>query len=73
VGSGEVSRGEKMLYSGTDPESYITECTLVYEEKNLGVDNGRYPTEPNLVQTGCAQRLHGCVPGANPSVPNALW
>ena len=33
VGSGEVSRGEKMLYSGTDPESYITEYTLVYEEK----------------------------------------
>ena len=25
VGCGEVSRGEKMLYSGTDPESYITE------------------------------------------------
>ena len=24
VGSGEVPRGEKMLYSGTDPESYIT-------------------------------------------------
>ena len=23
--SGEVPRGEKMLYSGTDPESYITE------------------------------------------------
>jgi len=22
-----------MLYSGTDPESYITECTLVYEDK----------------------------------------
>ena len=31
--TGEVSRGEKMLYSGTDPESYITEYTLVYEEK----------------------------------------
>ena len=31
--SGEVSRGEKMLYSGTDPESYITEYTLVYEDK----------------------------------------
>ena len=30
---GEVPRGEKMLYSGTDPESYITEYTLVYEEK----------------------------------------
>ena len=32
--SGEVSRGEKMLYSGTDPETYITEYTLVYEDKN---------------------------------------
>jgi len=30
--SGEVSRGEKMLYAGTDPELYITEYTLVYEE-----------------------------------------
>jgi len=29
---GEVSRGEKMLYSGTDPESYISEYTLAYEE-----------------------------------------
>ena len=29
--SGEVLRGETMLYSGTDPESYITECALVYE------------------------------------------
>ena len=26
-------RGKKMLYSGTDPESYITEYTLAYEEK----------------------------------------
>jgi len=25
-------RGEKMLYSGADPESYITEYTLVYED-----------------------------------------
>jgi len=33
--TGEVSRGEKMLYSGTDPESYITEYTLVYKEKHL--------------------------------------
>ena len=30
---GEVPRGEKMLYSGTDPESYITEYTLVYEDQ----------------------------------------
>ena len=33
LGAGEVSRGEKMLYSGTDPESYITEYSLVYEDK----------------------------------------
>ena len=26
---GQVPRGEKMLYAGTDPESYITEYTLV--------------------------------------------
>ena len=32
VASGEVPRGEKMLSSGTDPESYITEYTLVYED-----------------------------------------
>jgi len=31
--SDEVPRGEKMLYSGTDPESYITEYTLIYEDK----------------------------------------
>jgi len=31
--SGEVSRGEKMLESGTDPESYITEYTFVYEDR----------------------------------------
>ena len=27
-----VSRGEKVLYSGTDPGSYITEYTFVYED-----------------------------------------
>ena len=37
INSGEVPRGEKMLYSGTDPESYITEYTLVYEEKHYNV------------------------------------
>ena len=31
---GEVSRGEKMLLFGTDPESYITEYTLVYEDSS---------------------------------------
>ena len=29
---GEVSRGEKIFYSGPDPESYIIEYTLVYED-----------------------------------------
>ena len=29
---GKFLREEKMLYSGTDPESYITEYTFVYED-----------------------------------------
>ena len=36
---GEVPRGEKMLYSGTDPESYVTEYTLVYED-STGASSG---------------------------------
>jgi len=32
VTSREVPRGEKMLCSGTDPKSYITECTFLYED-----------------------------------------
>ena len=31
---GEVPRGEKMLSSGTDPESYITEHTFISEDEN---------------------------------------
>ena len=31
---GEVSREEKMALRGTDPESHITEYTLVYEDNN---------------------------------------
>jgi len=31
---GEISRGEKMLYSWTDPGSYITEYALVYEDEH---------------------------------------
>jgi len=38
---GEVSRGETMLESGTGPESYITEHTLVYEnDVGLGTQRG---------------------------------
>ena len=35
LGSGGVLRGEKLLLSGTEPESYITEYSLIYEDKNL--------------------------------------
>ena len=31
--AGEVPQGEKMLYSATEPESYITKYTLVCEDK----------------------------------------
>ena len=37
-----------MLYSGTDPESYITEYTLVYEEKKAG--NARDVVSPPSLQ-----------------------
>jgi len=36
----EVSRGEKMARRGTDPESYITEYTLVYEDYIDGIASG---------------------------------
>ena len=32
LGVGWVPRGKKMLYSGTDPESYFAEYTSVYED-----------------------------------------
>jgi len=36
-----------MLYSGTDPESYITECTLVYEDNALSrQETGDRPEGP---------------------------
>jgi hypothetical protein len=35
VTSGEVPRGEKTLYFGTDTESFITEYTVVYEDESL--------------------------------------
>ena len=31
----KVPRGENMLYSGADPETYITEYTSVYEDNRL--------------------------------------
>jgi len=41
-----------MLYAGTDPESYITECTSVYENKQSLV----------LSTSGLVRRISG--PGA---------
>jgi len=41
VFSSEVSRGEKMLYSGTDPESHITEYT--YMKIKLWTGKSRRP------------------------------
>ena len=32
---GEVARGEKMALQRTDPESYITECTLEYDNEKV--------------------------------------
>ena len=49
-GRHEVSRGEKMLYSGTDPESYITEYTLVYEDNQRSV---LYNSQALAINFGC--------------------
>ena len=38
VRSGEVSRGEKMAVQGIDPESHVTEYTLLYEYYGCGPD-----------------------------------
>ena len=35
-----------MLYSGTDPESYIPEYTLVYEDEGFGLDQPARRTGP---------------------------
>ena len=42
--SGEVPRREKMRFSGTDPESYITEYNSVsedYKQRNLSASSGQ--------------------------------
>jgi len=55
--SGEVSRGEKMALRGTDPESYITEYTLVYGDISAG-----FLVEISLeAKCGvCGEREGGC-------------
>jgi len=58
-GSGEVPREEEMLYSGTDPESYITEYTLVYEDKQLWFRMEHVPEELLLRPRKVDVRLPG--------------
>jgi len=54
-----------MLYSGTDPESYITEYTLVYEEKKrTGVSAGverdaADQPRPNIANTSIIDQDRG--------------
>jgi len=68
VASGEVPRGEKMLYSGTDPEPYITEYTLVYEDNRVpeiaffSPQNRifQYWARLDRVHDDRRDRLHGC-------------
>ena len=42
--NGEVSRGEKMAVRGTDPKSYITQYTSVYEDYSAERVVPREPT-----------------------------
>ena len=46
LSAGEVPRGEQTPYSGTDPESYITEYTLIYEEERLDLHASRKGAAP---------------------------
>ena len=57
--SGEVSCGEKMALRGIEPESYITECTLAYEDKTqnpAGTSGARYEGVPHSVLSVCQSR-----------------
>jgi len=64
-----------MLYSGTDPESYITEYTLVYEESRIC----RTVMSFKWVSTGVILTLFGMNPKHEPrsnpetSCPRPLW
>ena len=55
---GEVSRGENMALRGTDPESYITDYTLVYEDlKHSKVDSYMRGYPPGQVGGGHIERF----------------
>jgi len=45
-----------MLESGTDPESYITEYTLVYEDKRVGVWGSEFGISVALQSTVAERR-----------------
>ena len=54
-----------MMIRGTDPESYITECTLAYEENTPKIGNCRGVVPkgvvPKKVGGSCLQRMLTCV------------
>ena len=59
--AGEISRGEKIAVRGADPDSYITEYTLEYEDKTcvacvdttpiVGGRDGQGPTDLDKTRT----------------------
>ena len=51
----EVPREEKMLFEGTDPESYVTKYTLVYEDYCLSVIDDGQAWHMQACQRWCAQ------------------
>ena len=40
---GEVSRGEEIALRGTDPESYISEYSFIYEDKVKAIHLTHFP------------------------------
>ena len=71
IDSGEVSRGEKMDLRGTDPESYITEYTLVYEEY-LIVEPAADVVQPPYSGTSLMKNNEPLGPHGR-TMPRALW
>jgi len=52
-----------MLYSGTDPESYITKYTLVYDDKKKGESTGVDEDAARLPSQGLRVHRPRVVPG----------
>jgi hypothetical protein len=55
--SGEVPRAKKMLLSETDPESYLTEYTSVYEDDSRRITEKRNERGAGLIEGETLKRL----------------